>query len=207
MHLASLKLQPVKPARSGWRPLPAQSRCADVKPGQRPTPVPMFLATLERLFRNEVEASVRAENAARYAADATKAAEASRRDAAQGLVDMKTVEAAELTRQAAVTKAVEAREKLEEARDITADAQNALFRSEPEGQRKPRDHLGRAGLPCAAAQDLCRQGREGFQGLLVTGCRHATTGGRKRRIPSCHRRDPQQPDVIGQGSGPQSCGD
>jgi hypothetical protein len=143
-------------------------RCADVKPGQRPTPVPMFLATLERLFRNEVEASVRAESAAKYAADATKAAEASRHDAARGLVDMKTVEAAELTRQAAVTKAVEAREKLEEARDITADAQTLYLEASLKG-REARITWGELDFRALQRRASAAKAEKEFRDLLVTG--------------------------------------
>lgn len=111
-------------------------KCKDVKPGVPAPPPPMYRATLERVFRNEMEASNRVSGAAKRAADATAAAEQSRRDAAEGKVEMKVVEAAELERQEAVNKLVEARDKLAEARDNTATVQDLYLKAAFAEERK-----------------------------------------------------------------------
>jgi hypothetical protein len=111
-------------------------RCADNKAGMGSQHIPIYRATLERVFRSEMEAANRVQSAARRAADATSAAEKARLDAAQGQADAKAVEAAELERQAAVNKLTEAREKLADARDYTATAQDLYLKAAMAGDAK-----------------------------------------------------------------------
>ena len=87
--------------------------------------------SLEGLLEKEIDLAFRVSALAGKAEAATRAAEDSRRRAADGEADVKTVEAAELARQDAINKLDEARLKYREAGAAIADFQELQRRGRP----------------------------------------------------------------------------
>lgn len=117
-------------------------RCGGAPTGIRFDPV--GAPSIGNLLAQEFEASTNVLAAASRAETVTAAAELSRRDAADGKVDTKAVEAAELKRQEAVRNLQKAREALAEAQAMIGDYQDFVLRGRKESDITWGDLDGKA---------------------------------------------------------------